>query len=663
MGELLRMLTEAEQLPLPCEAQIAVQRGRAMVEEILQSGAGTALPTSVTRLRKRVVASLRAAIRACPPRLLLLKDRLLRLRKNGRDGGMDPFVRGVQAIAPDSRLVRSHHAARATFETLVRHADLLLAQPAAAAPRALLEHLARLVKTLELARAYAGRFASLPRRAPLGDDWKALTADGNMLDLLNRANYGLRGKAIYDDFATQVRGDPLLAQADAACFRRDLKANPSTDLQVLEVGVGGGQFAADFIACLSGGDDRLQVRYCIGDISRAMLDDALRHLARTDSHVEVLALDELAGSDRRFVLQRFNELFDDLPECAVLYVDGDGRLWTAEVRATFPGASPPGPVGGPPVPLHTLTRALQDTDLDTLRQLAPEDLGSLEVEVRFTPIQLTDLPYGDLLPALLEGARDRLFPYNVGAARFLEQCLDRAEPHGVVRIYDYGLPHCRAATRYEESAKVVRHFGANPTRDVLFSLLQAVAERRGWTTRLCSSEHFIHEALGQDLVDFGPLDGADGPLLSARITSGEDALLPLTALRHHAAIVGRAAQLGNDGSLYQAFIEELAESGAIDLGQPPNVWPRDTSLLEGLALDLSFSISAVFRAPAQEAMAEGKNWVTRPAALARIADRLERIGYRGDAVRTLFKEPPVTKFWVLECRAGAAPGPVTRPAG
>lgn len=667
LGEALALSATAGLLPLEHRVRAVVDHPFLTARRLLASTDLQTLPADVARLRKELGQALGVALQSCRATLVGLQKVLETLLAAEDQETMDPFVRAVAAISPESALIRSHRAARVALEALVAQIAVLL-KPLLkgvrrgeldAPPGVLLQGLSSVAKSIETACALAGRFTLPQPTLPLGDDWTSLATTNNTLDLLNRAFYGLRGASIYEDFTTPVSHDPLQARADAASFREHLgslapapeaphapssrpRSQPQPLVHVLEVGVGGGHFSADFLTNMRG---CANLHYWLGDISEAMLADAQRHLSTFahEAQVGVITLHDLEDSQRRFDLQRFNELFDDLPECAVLYVDAEGRIWNAEVRGTIPSSTSCDVPG--------LARALKSTDLERLREVSADDLARIRLEVRFVPIGRQDLAYGDLLPQLLQGVRDVLVPFNIGGARFLEQCLGRAGANGLVRIYDYGLPRCQAAARYEKSSFVVRYYGGNPTRDVLFPLLQAVAERQGFATVLRPLDDFMSRTLGCMLVAFEPLMSDQGQLLTSGATLDDDAPLPVSSLRCFPEIVEVAAQMGDDVERYAEFVSQLARRGWLDLGLPPNEWPQARSLMEALALDLAFSVSAVFRDPGRQAVAEKKSWILDPDALEGIATRLTSIGYSEGAVNALFSEPRGGKFWLLECRA------------
>ncbi len=575
--------------------------------------------------------------------LLPVKRLAVRLKAAGEDAGCDPFVKAVRQVAPESALWRGYEETRARLEERVQAAGLLLREVAPDSLDELLCHISSVIKSVELAYVCAGLFVDPSPREALGE-LRPLEREDNQLDRLNRAYYRLRGADIYEDFVTAVSHDKLQARADAYWFRNDLRRLQASDgpITVLEVGVGGGQYAADFLEeCqkLGGEWSSLpfyeRLTYVMGDISPAMLRDALERSGRTQK-VEVVGLDELS-SRGPYALQRYNELFDDLQECSILYVDPAGQVHRAELCGTFPaGLLPEG------VKTTDLASWLEEAWLEPLGMLGVDQLALIDWEVRFVPCQLSELPGGELLdPAELP--RDHLIPLNGGGVKFLRQALERAG-RGSLRIFDYGLGSLQeSAGDYAQANQIVRRYGASATRDVLFPLLERVVKAVGRRVRLLRLEEFIAEAMGESPLAFRFLMGIEGGNLVSQVASGPQSPFPLQALRHYEQIAALEC------SSYPDWIAELERRGWLRLGQPPCDGPG--SPLERLGLDLDFAVSSVFRSLCESMLASDVTWLTGAQARAEVKVLLERVGYRGEAVESALLHPSWGKFWVLAVEA------------
>ncbi len=575
--------------------------------------------------------------------LLPVKRLAARLRAAGEDAGCDPFVKAVRQVAPESALWRGYEETRARLEERVQAAGLLLREVAPDPLDELLFHVSSVIKSVELAYVCAGLFVDPSPREALGE-LQPLEREDNQLDQLNRAYYRLRGAEIYEDFVTAVSHDSLQARSDAYWFRNDLRRLQASDgpVTVLEVGVGGGQFAADFLEeCKKlGGEwsslpfyERLS--YVMGDISPAMLRDALERSGRTQK-VEVVGLDELAARGP-YALQRYNELFDDLQECSILYVDPAGSLYRAELCGTFPAGLLPEGVKG-----SDLASWLEEAWLEPLGMLGVDQLALIDWEVRFVPCQLSELPGGELLDPN-ELPRDRLIPFNGGGVKFLRQALERAG-NGSVRIFDYGLGSLQeSAGDYAQANQIVRRYGASATRDVLFPLLERVVSAAGREVRLLRLEEFIAEVMGEAPLAFRFLMGIEGGNLVSQVASGQQAPFPLQALRHYDQIAALEC------TSYLDWVAELERRGWLKLGHPPCEGPG--SPLERLGLDLDFAVNSIFRSLCESLLSKDVAWLTGAQARAEVRVLLERVGYLGEAVEQALAHPTWGKFWVLAIEA------------
>lgn len=570
--------------------------------------------------------------------LMPLKRLTVRLRQAGEEAGCDPFVRAVRQVAPESVLWQGYTQARQDLEERVRSAVTLLREVPPDTLEDVLAHVAAVIKAVELSFVAAGQFVDPVPRLPMGD-FRPLESEDNQLDRLNRAYYRLRGAEIYEDFVTAVSHDSLQARADAHAFRNDLRRLQAHDgpVHVLEVGVGGGQYAADFLQeCQKIGGEwsplpfYRRLTYVMGDISPAMLRDALGS-QKTDN-VQVVGLDELS-TYAPYHLQRYNELFDDLPACSVLYNDPQGKLYRAELRGTFPeGMLPEG------VTLEELAAWMDAADLERLTPVGVETLALIDWDVRFVPCVLAEFPGGELLKAE-ELPRDRLIPLNGGGVQFLRGALERSGL-GAIRLFDYGLGDFeQCAGTYTAANQIVRRYGASATRDVLFPLLQRVAEQSGRQARIQRLEEFIAESMGEAPSAFRFLMGIEGGNLVSRVASGAEAPFPLTALKHYSEI---AAHPGQD---YSRWLAELREKGWLDLCQPEGA--QAGTNLERLAIDLDFAVNSAFRRCCEGLLREDAAWLVGAAMKAEVKSALERIGYASEAIDRQLAHPTSGKFWVL----------------
>lgn len=549
--------------------------------------------------------------------------RLVNRIKGTESAGIDPLARAVADIDPESPLgLPGYRESRRQLETLVERCSELLR----AAPMTLeewTEHIAVLVKVFEQAHMVAGFFFDPSPRALLSEKWIPLDEPGNILDVTNEFYYRLRGSTIYEDFITAVSHDPLQAQADAARFCQHVPSLPDP-LRVIEVGVGGGQYAADFR-----GECRRRltrpVQYCMGDISPAMLKDALSHSPQSRD-ITVLGLDEL-NSLAPYALHRHNELYTDLPCAAVLYADKNGKLYRAEVRGTFPEQLLTGEVTA-----EKLSGWIDAMDLDSLRAFGIETLEHVDWEVRFVPWECDD-------PAL-RGRQDELFSYQNGPMQFFRESMERAL---WLRIVDYGIPDLSGAARtYEELVQVIRRYGASATRDLLFDYFAREAEKAGRPARVVRLEEFVAETTGQRPVFLRWLAGVDGNARVSRVVSGPLAPFPLSALKHSEDLKTLEAPT------YSEWLRMAQERGWVGLTMPGVDWPHVRTYLEKLAVDLDFEVNAIFRRPMIEYLKDHVPWFTDDVVKKRLTGEMEALGFAREPVAQELHQPTFGRFWVLE---------------
>lgn len=549
--------------------------------------------------------------------------RLVNRIKDSECAGIDPLAKAVADIDPESPLgLPGYREMRRQLQVLVdRCVELLRQVPET--PEEWHHHMGVLVKTFEQAHALAGMFCDPSPRALLSEKFIPLDEPGNILDQTNEVYYRLRGSTIYEDFITAVSHDPLQAQADAVRFCQHVPTLPDP-LRVIEVGVGGGQYAADFRAECRRRLTR-PVQYVMGDISPAMLRDALAHSPQSRD-ITVLGLDEL-NKLAPYSLHRHNELYTDLPCAAVVYADKSGKLYRAEVRGTFPEM-----LLTPEVTAEKLGRWMDAVELDPLGTFGVETLEHVDWEVRFVPFACDD-------PAL-QGRSDELFSYQNGPAQFFRESLQRAK---WLRIVDYGIPDLSGAARtYEETVQVIRRYGASATRDLLFDMFARIAREAGRPARVVRLEEFVAETTGQRPVFLRLLAGVDGDARVSRVVSGPLAPFPLTSLTHYDDLRGLSAPT------YEEFLAQAFERKWVHLTLPGVDWPHVSSHLERLAVDLDFEVNAIFRRPMIELLKDHVPWFTDDVLKKRLTGEMVALGFSPEKVAAELHTPSFGRFWVLE---------------
>ena len=601
------------------------------------------------------------ACRACAEAAAGVGERLAAAAAAGIDGpAIDPLVRAIARVAPDAPaaadLRKSLQRARAAAGAA---AAIAAARPGPGLMREA-RRLGAAIKAFEEAQLMTLCLRPPARRQPIEAGWQRLGGDTSIRDRVNRRYYAARGSDIYGDFATLAL-DPLLARADARRFLQEIAAGTRRrhgDILVLEVGVGDGGFAADFLDAVAEADEAAaargthaaegavypRLRYLLVDASWRMLRDAAanprlrRHAART----WFLCCDALALNLRRRVdLMRFHEVFCDLPGTSLLYRPRGGTWHELWVRPTLD------PRAG--------ATAAQARQRLASGDVTVEFLAGIDWEAELRPIDPRQLPHASRLDELAGARTDVVVPWNEGAAAFLERLLPMLAPGGTIRIYDYGLAGLAAAAAdCVSTARAVRRHGGCITIDVFFPLLLAISREAGLAARVELQEQFIAEATGQTCI-LGSALGGPGPAAAyCRVVSAAQAPFALGELRHAAQIAAAARTEPPDAAGYARFVARIAGAGWIGPGLPLDPAPWSGSLLDNLARDLDFVVAGLFQERAMAAFRRGEMWLYRPEDLAGLEEALETIGYPPGMLARAAARPGYGWFHVLEARCAAA---------
>jgi SAM-dependent methyltransferase len=596
---------------------------------------------------------------------------------------LDPLGQAIAAVDSESAPIKDFQRRLSHCTALARWASSLLQSGAEgdSFPARWEKALGTWKAALQLSRL--GTFLLPPGGEvdPLEDEWRTLSAPEQSMDRVNALYYRSRGGKIYQDFRTCASVSPRLAKVDAIAFKQRItrlveegRGLPG-ELRVLEVGIGDGSFAADF---LDGVErlDRLgigprvypRLRYVMIDLSASMLE-AARENARLAIHRDRLRLIQSDAMSLRefgpFHFMRFHELFDDLPRTTILYVDGEGAPFEVRARVAIRRGAVLKFTDGSPADLRALSRALSRAGTSEVDRFHPDTLRAIDFQMDLVPVDLDSLPSGDLLGELAAPVRQAAFPVPVGGALFLESLLAALDPDfGVIRIFDYGIPELPAHQTYLKLGQVTRRYGGSATHNVNFPFLKAIAEHRGFNARLERAEAFIRRSTGEWVLGASSVVPLSGPMGYVPLSRGERAPFSLNRLKSFQRISEIAEKIeapdsaGKDTAFekhaafekYAAFITALRSEGLLPPGLIGHYNPFADGLLDNLALDLEFALCGVFRRLGLDATRAGEIWIDGGRGLERLNRCLAVLGFPQDEdwVSRILDSPRYRSFWVLE---------------
>lgn len=134
------------------------------------------------------------------------------------------------------------------------------------------------------------------------------------MERANREYYAKKGKRIYSDFSTFAQGKAL-ALANSIEFLQKF-ARRKSKIVVCEYGVGGGNFAKEFLENIAKLSPRTynNIEYWLFDYSEKMLSDAKKSLKKHAAKCRFQAFDAIKEKPfLEFDYCRMNELLSDLP--------------------------------------------------------------------------------------------------------------------------------------------------------------------------------------------------------------------------------------------------------------------------------------------------------------------------------------------------------------
>lgn len=295
----------------------------------------------------------------------------------------------------------------------------------------------------------------------------------------NTAYYQSPSTSIYEDFSTYAQSPQgTLTRANAQAFHKWAQKNVRNRYDVLEAGVGEGAFALGFLQELRAIDKTKKtdlasrVHYTLADFSASIMKKAHARLESLGFIGQIHTLEWDAGnasinpfgfSTYQFI--RCNELFSDLPSNAFMQKSGEilSVLFDENIKPHFIPA--------------------QEDELDeTARKL------------------------------LLALPQEYILPINLPALDAIQTLAERADPRGVVDIFDYGFYRADdfsiPASMWNDT--VVREYNSQWTVDLNFLYLSIQLGQDGYSSLVQPQKDYVRSQLGDNaLADVRISDGLD----------------------------------------------------------------------------------------------------------------------------------------------------------
>jgi SAM-dependent MidA family methyltransferase len=270
----------------------------------------------------------------------------------------------------------------------------------------------------------------------------------------NREYYTRKGGRIYSDFITYANSDGKIAECNAIEFCK--KFGKKKNKRVLEIGVGNGNFAAEFLKKANAVAPGMKIDYTLADISEKMLFAAEKRLQKGGFAAKTIHSDatkvEFAHSSFDYV--RLQELLTDLPSS--IFVLCEGRVFEVAY----------GKDGG--------ASGLCFVDEKT----------SAFVE-----------------PVLSRLGENYFVPFNFAACELVVKLYDAIAPGGYVDIFDYGFANADDLLPYDMwNQSIVREYGGQLTVDLNIPLLLSFAKSAGFEADVQLQKEYVERVLGEKVM-------------------------------------------------------------------------------------------------------------------------------------------------------------------
>ena len=339
---------------------------------------------------------------------------------------------------------------------------------------------------------------------------------------LNSIYYKLKGIGIFDnkELKTLVAYDPLTAYANAEEFYRyvlllERKNKLPDNIVILEIGVGNGRFASDFLDKFKSLDEQNgrhyyeRIKYVMVDFSEGMIEGVEQkdYIIRHTKHLKFYCEDALSlppDIGRDALLIRFNELYDDLPGSMLLYSDGKGGFYEETGRIDLDSNPVIYTEEGDLVSRRDFINFYWSGGIERMKKLNPDFIQELKIKRGRRLIDIKDLPYSDFIKKWA-GSRKGLFSYNLGAVKVLKLLIKRllrdkdGNIIGYIQSFDYGFANPDFIDKFEDKNKMSRVKG-QPTVYVNFPLLQAAAEDFGLNSFLRTQAEYVRRTLNKNYM-------------------------------------------------------------------------------------------------------------------------------------------------------------------
>lgn len=448
--------------------------------------------------------------------------------------------------------------------------------------------------------------------------------------------YGIQGVLLYKDFDTKASLSPELSSADAVNFAKKLKKIEKS-INVLECGIGNGQFGIDFLNKLKNdypeSYENVVYNYC--DFSQKLLDQVserkslLEHKGKA-KYKEMNFLNFDFGDDIEYM--RYHELFDDVPQNQIIYKDKSGSLY--ELLWKFF-------IKNPSQEDITIINDLEKNGINT--EYADQInimLQKISWEYKLEKLSSENHNYFDILNNSSRNKEDDFFIFNYGVIDSMERIDKSSKKDTVLVTFDYGFYNSQVIglkNKYYASSFINRNYGASITNDVNYDAIEVWAKNKGYGVRVLPQENYIEENLGYFVVDaasFSSHKRLYRHSMFTRTMFGSESYID--------------SSLVIDNSMeYSEYLKKLKEHSILNNNLS---YPQDESLSneENIKINNDFYICNVFKRYNLKFLYGdlGSAWLSRQIPV--ISENLEKLGFKNDLFEKEKEKRDYCTLWVAE---------------
>lgn len=338
---------------------------------------------------------------------------------------------------------------------------------------------------------------------------------GKIQKINNEIYYKVRGETVVEeDFKTLAAHDDKTAKANGIDVLEIVNREDFDKLIVVEIGIGNGQFARDFLETVVG---KIDLKYYLFDVSEKMIDDVKKRdwvsnfegvLEFGIRDAEDFDLGFLKNTDEKTLIYfRFNELYDDL-SCEYFLKDGE------DVYKLFGKMT----IDDSEEKKDEIKAAVDAMDIEGLKKIGIEVTEKIRLEFEPRKIDLNELCV--VRRELISESPDMsLIPVNVGCALNFKKIVTEMNDTGkkfMIDIFDYGLPVNEEEfieDMDDPSRLYSQDFSGCRTNDVNFRFLWKITEKN-WDGKIGqefeSQREYIEKVFGIKLYKVDDIFDVDG---------------------------------------------------------------------------------------------------------------------------------------------------------